>query len=114
MNLGIQGKVAVVAGSSQGLGRAIADALASEGVRLVINSRSVDKLDAVKAEIVKATGAEVEAVAVDLTPQGGAATLIQKAEDAFGQVDILITDHDAGGISTNDREWLARVDHLLS
>lgn len=91
MNLGIKGKVAVVAGSSQGLGKAIADALASEGVRLVINSRSPDKLDAVKAEIVEATGAEVEAVAVDLTPQEGAATLIQKAEEAFGQVDILVT-----------------------
>lgn len=91
MNLGIQGKVAVVAGSSQGLGRAIADALASEGVRLVINSRSADKLDAVKAEIAEATGAEVEAVAADLTPQEGAATLIRQAEDAFGQVDILIT-----------------------
>ncbi len=91
MNLGIEGKVAVVAGSSAGLGRAIADALAAEGVKLVINSRSADKLAAVKAEITEATGADVEAVAVDLTPADGAATLVEKAEAAFGQVDILVT-----------------------
>lgn len=91
MDLGLKGKVAVVAGSSQGLGRAIADALAAEGVDLVINSRSPDKLAAVKDEIVAATGANVEAVAVDLTPNEGAATLIAKAEAAFGRVDILVT-----------------------
>ena len=44
MDLGIRGRVAVVAGSSQGLGRAIADALAAEGADLVINSRSREKL----------------------------------------------------------------------
>lgn len=91
MNLGIEGRVAVVAGSSQGLGRAIADALAAEGVKLVINSRSPDKLEGVKAEIVAATGADVAAVAMDLTPSDGAETLIRKAEEAFGQVDILVT-----------------------
>jgi len=91
MDLGLEGKVAVVAGSSQGLGRAIADALAAEGVHLVVNSRSPDKLEAVKEEIVGATGARVETVAVDLTPSDGAATLVSRAEDAFGRVDILVT-----------------------
>lgn len=91
MNFGLKGKVAVVAGSSQGLGRAIADALAAEGVDLVINSRSQDKLDAVKAEIADATGARVEAVATDLTVPAGAARLISEAEAAFGRVDILVT-----------------------
>lgn len=91
MDLGLDGKTAVVAGSSQGLGRAIADALAAEGVNLVINSRSEEKLAAVKDEIEEATDARVEAVAVDLTPEDGGATLIAKAEDAFGQVDILVT-----------------------
>jgi 3-oxoacyl-[acyl-carrier protein] reductase len=67
MDLGLKGKVAVVAGSSQGLGRAIAHAIAAEGADLVINSRSADKLEAVKAEIAKATGAKVESVACDLT-----------------------------------------------
>lgn len=91
MDFGLKGRVAVVAGSSQGLGRAIADALAAEGVDLVINSRSQEKLDAVKAEIVAATGARVEAVACDLTRPEGAEKLISDARAAFGRVDILVT-----------------------
>lgn len=91
MDLGLKGKVAVVAGSSQGLGRAIADALAAEGVQLVINSRSPDKLTGVAGEIVDATGATVETVAVDLTPSDGGSTLIAEAEKTFGRVDILVT-----------------------
>jgi 3-oxoacyl-[acyl-carrier protein] reductase len=91
MDLGLKGKVAVVAGSSQGLGRAIADALAAEGVHLVINSRSSQKLTAVAEEIVEATGAMVEAVAVDLTSSDGGGTLIAEAAEAFGRVDILVT-----------------------
>lgn len=91
MNFGIRGKTAVVCGSSQGLGRAIADALAAEGANVVINSRSLDKLLAVKAEIVEATGANVEAVACDLTPADGPSDLVSAAERAFGQVDILVT-----------------------
>jgi 3-oxoacyl-[acyl-carrier protein] reductase len=91
MDLGIEGRVAVVAGSSQGLGRAIADALAAEGVRLVVNSRSADKLARVRDEIVDATGAEVIAVPCDLTDPDGADQLVSGAEEAFGQVDILVT-----------------------
>jgi 3-oxoacyl-[acyl-carrier protein] reductase len=91
MDLGLKGRVAVVAGSSQGLGRAIADALAAEGVHLVINSRSSEKLTNVAEEIVEATGAMVEAVALDLTPEDAGATLIAEAEEAFGHVDILVT-----------------------
>lgn len=91
MDLGLKGKVAVVAGSSQGLGRAIAEALAAEGADLVINSRSPEKLAAVRDEIAEATGANVEAVAADLTPPEGPTTLVSRAEEAFGQVDILVT-----------------------
>jgi len=91
MDLGLKGRVAVVAGSSQGLGRAIADALAAEGVDLVINSRSAEKLAAVKREIADATGARVEAVACDLTATDGGTELVAAAEEAFGRIDILVT-----------------------
>jgi len=91
MDLGLRGKVAVVAGSSQGLGRAIAEALAAEGADVVINSRSPDKLAAVETEIERDTGANVESVACDLTEPEGAARLIGAAEEAFGRVDILVT-----------------------
>ena len=91
MDLGIEGRVTVAAGSSQGLGRAIADALAAEGVHLVINSRSASKLEAVRDEIASAADGEVEAVACDLTLPEGPETLVRAAERRFGRIDILVT-----------------------
>jgi 3-oxoacyl-[acyl-carrier protein] reductase len=91
MDLGLKGRVAVVAGSSQGLGRAIADAIAAEGADLVINSRDAAKLARVKAEIGEATSSRVEAIACNLSEPTGAAILIDGAIDAFGKVDVLVT-----------------------
>jgi 3-oxoacyl-[acyl-carrier protein] reductase len=91
MDLGIQGKAALVCGSSQGLGRAIANALATEGVDLAINSRSDDKLARVQAEIVEATGARVVAIPADLTDPDGVNALVAQTEKAFGKIDVLVT-----------------------
>ena len=91
MDLGLKGKVAVVAGSSQGLGRAVADALAAEGVDLVINSRSPEKLLVARSQIISNTGARVEIVPCDLSAADGASDLISAAKSAFGRVDILVT-----------------------
>ncbi len=91
MDLGIRGRVAVVCGSSQGLGRAVAETLAEEGARVVVNSRSPEKLAATRKAIADATGAEVEAVAANLTDPEAVTALIEGAEKAFGQVDILVT-----------------------
>jgi 3-oxoacyl-[acyl-carrier protein] reductase len=91
MDLGIKGKTALVCGSSAGLGRAIADALAAEGVNLVINSRSPEKLATVRGEIAQASGVQVQAVPADLTDPDGVEELVSAAQDAFGTVDILVT-----------------------
>ena len=91
MDLGIRGKTALVCGSSAGLGRAIADALAAEGVNLVINSRSAEKLEVVKAEIVAATGVRVEAVEANLSDPAGVEAVVAAAQAAFGTIDILVT-----------------------
>ena len=91
MDLGLKGRVALVCGSSQGLGRAIADALAAEGVDLVINSRSAEKLEAVRSQIAEASGASVRAVAADLSDPDGVTDLVRAAEQAFGKIDILVT-----------------------
>jgi 3-oxoacyl-[acyl-carrier protein] reductase len=91
MDLGIRGRVAVVCGSSQGLGRAVAEILAAEGARVVINSRSEEKLARAREEIVGATGADVEAVAANLSDPDGPRTLVEEAIRRLGQVDILVT-----------------------
>jgi len=91
MDLGLKGRVALVCGSSQGLGRAIADALAAEGVDLVINSRSAEKLETVRAQIAEASGANVQAVSADLTDPDDVEHVVRSAEQAFGKIDILVT-----------------------
>ena len=62
MDLGLNGRVAIVGGGSKGLGRACADSLAQEGAKLSICSRNVEELEAAASEIRAATGVEVLAV----------------------------------------------------
>ncbi|MEX2529222.1 MAG: SDR family oxidoreductase [Gemmatimonadota bacterium] len=91
MELGIEGKVALVAGSSRGLGRAVAEELAEAGVRLVICARGEEALHDAAAEIRRTQGVEVEAVAVDLSSQEGVEQVVEAARRRFGVVEILFT-----------------------
>ena len=91
MDYGITGKRALVCAASKGLGRGCAEALAAEGVNLVINARGTEALEAAAAEIRAAHGVEVRTVAADITTQEGQAQVIEAAQD----VDILVTN--AGG-----------------
>jgi len=101
MDLGIEGKWALVCASSKGLGRGCAQALAAEGVNLVITARGAEALQATAAALRASNPAvEVRAVAGDITtPEGRAAALA-----ACPQVDILI--NNAGGPPPGDfRDW---------
>lgn len=91
MELGLTKKVAFVAASSQGLGKAVAAELAKEGVRLIINGRSKESLESAKLEIEKISGAEVLALAADLSNDNDRKQLIKDALQAYGHIDILIT-----------------------
>ena len=91
MELGIAGKRALVCASSKGLGRGCAQALAAEGVHLVLNARGRDALEQTAAEIRDAHGVEVVTVAADITTEAGRAQVLAAA----GDVDILVTN--AGG-----------------
>ncbi|MHC4924995.1 MAG: SDR family oxidoreductase [Planctomycetota bacterium] len=91
MDLGLEGKAALVCGSSMGLGRAIAEALAAEGADVGINSRSLEKLVAVRQEIADATGAQVTALPADLTDPDAVGALVEAAGAALGKIDILVT-----------------------
>ena len=91
MDLGLKGKVALVGGSSRGLGRAVARELAAEGCAVVLCSRDPDAIARAGAEIAQQTGAETIAVAANLSDAGGAAHVVSTAMSRFGQVDVLVT-----------------------
>jgi 3-oxoacyl-[acyl-carrier protein] reductase len=91
MDLGISGKRAAVAGASSGLGLASAKALAAEGVRVVIGSRSAERLEAAAASI----DGDVVAVVGDVSTPEGATAWADEAAAALGGVDILVPN--AGG-----------------
>jgi 3-oxoacyl-[acyl-carrier protein] reductase len=91
MDLGLKGKTALVCGSSQGIGRAVAEALAAEGAAVAVNSRSTDKVRAVAKEIAEATGAKVVSAAGDLTDPTAVESVVAEARAALGRIDILVT-----------------------
>ena len=91
MELGLKNKIALVAASSQGLGKAVAIELAKEGAKLIINGRNKDGLESAKLEIEKISGAEVLAFAADLSNDDERQQLIKEGLLAYGHIDILIT-----------------------
>lgn len=100
MDLGIKGRRAIVCASSKGLGRGCAMSLAREGCEVIVNSRNAAELEATAADIRKATGAKVTAVAADVTTEEGRKKLLAACPDP----DILVTN--AGGPPPGDfREW---------
>ncbi|HVQ37777.1 MAG TPA: SDR family oxidoreductase [Pyrinomonadaceae bacterium] len=113
MDLGLTGKVALVAASSRGLGRAVAEELAAEGASLVLCARNEEALAATREAIVKETGARVVIVTADVAVAGDAKRVVDAGIEAFGQIDILITN--AGGPpagtfeSITTEQWEAAV-----
>jgi 3-oxoacyl-[acyl-carrier protein] reductase len=95
MDLGLRGKVALVAAASRGLGRAIAFELAREGARVVMCARTRDALDAACREIHESTGADVHSVVADVSVREQIAMVASEAMATFGRVDVLVTN--AGG-----------------
>jgi 3-oxoacyl-[acyl-carrier protein] reductase len=110
MDLGIKGRWAIVCASSKGLGLGCAQALAAEGVNLVMNARSADVLATEAKNIRERFGVQVKEVAADVTTAQGRERLLAAAP----QVDILI--NNAGGPPPGDfrtftrENWLAAID----
>jgi 3-oxoacyl-[acyl-carrier protein] reductase len=119
MDLGLNGRVAVVAASSQGLGKAVALALAREGVRLALCARTESTLDAAAEEIRRQTGAEVLTRAADVTVPQDVKRFAAEAATQFGTIDICVAN--AGGppsklfAETTMEDWQAAANlNLMS
>jgi 3-oxoacyl-[acyl-carrier protein] reductase len=91
MDYGIRGRVALVGGASQGIGRASAEALAREGARVAICARREDVLLAAAEELRRATGGEILPIVADLGTAEGCGRALEAVRTAFGAVDILVT-----------------------
>src|SRR4051794_28786003 len=90
MDLGLNGKVALVTAASKGLGKAIALELAREGADVAIASRSESSLQLAAAEIADETGRAPLYVAADMTSAEDIDRLVQKVMDRYGRIDILV------------------------
>jgi len=85
----MQGKTAIVTGSSRGIGRAIAVAYARAGARVVVTSRKLDACEAVVREIA-AEGGEAIALACNISDKEQIHALVERTESAFGPADVLV------------------------
>lgn len=117
MDLELSGKAALVTGSSRGIGRAIAAALAREGVRVCLSARGAEALEQAAAEL-RASGAEVTTVVGDVATPEGAAAAVDAAVGAFGALDILVNNvGGSGGAGAFDvataAQWTAVLERNL-
>jgi 3-oxoacyl-[acyl-carrier protein] reductase len=116
MDLELTGKVAVVTGSSRGLGLASARALVAEGCRLTVCARGADALDRAAATLTAVPG-QVLAVRADVSTEAGAAEVIDRTVAHFGRLDIVVNNvGKAGGgdiVATSDAEWQSALDQTL-
>lgn len=103
MDLGLEGKVAIVTGASHGIGRAAAERLSEEGARVALVSRTQSTLDEVSKEISGRTGYEVIGVAADVADESAIERMVETVIATWGQVDILINNAGTSSAATFDR-----------
>lgn len=117
MDYEIDGNTALVTASSSGLGKASAKALAKEGVNVVINGRSEDRLEAAVEDVQAVAKGDAIAVQGDLTDPNDIKRLIDQSVEEFGGIDHLVTN--AGGppsgsfMEMNDEDWYEAYDLLV-
>jgi len=117
MELGLKGRVAIVTGSSRGIGKAIAHGLAKEDAKVVICARNEDELKETAEELKSSNENEVLSVRVDLRNKEDIKTLVKKTVKKFGGVDILVNNTGGPPLSlfteTSEEDWRDAADLLL-
>ena len=117
MDLGLHGKVAIVTGGSEGIGKAAAASMAAEGADVVIAARRADVLEAAAAEIRAGSQHRVVAIPTDVMDPDQVQALINRTMDEFGRIDILVNNAgtSAGGafLGVTDEAWQHDLDLKL-
>ena len=117
MDLGLKGRVAIVAAASKGLGRAVAEEFAKEGCHVAICARTPADAERTAREIEETFGANVLWRAMDVTREDAVRSFVAEVEKKFGRIDICVTN--AGGppskkfVDTTVEEWRTAVDLTL-
>jgi len=97
MDLGLKGKVALIAGGSQGLGRAVALEMAREGAKVAVCALDDPSLPESAQIIKKATGVDIYTIPADVSKEEEARTFVRKSIERYGTVDILVNNAGCGG-----------------
>jgi 3-oxoacyl-[acyl-carrier protein] reductase len=117
MDLGLQGRVAIVAAASKGLGRAVAEELSREGADVAICARTAADLEKAAERIRSASGRGVFWQALDVSDPAAVSRFVAAVEQRFGRIDICITN--TGGppsklfMATTQEDWRTWTDQLL-
>jgi 3-oxoacyl-[acyl-carrier protein] reductase len=114
MDLELKGRVALVSGASEGIGRAVAEAFAKEGAQVVLTSRRANRLDATVDRIAKAGGTAL-GIPADLTQAAEVEALFQQITEAVGRLDVLVNNvgavvEFAGFEQIAEKDWLESFD----
>ena len=119
MDLGLRDKVAIVTGSSRGLGLASASALAAEGCRVTLCARTEATLSEAVVHVARIAGASdrVLAVTADVSTPAGVQVVVDRTVGTFGGIDVLVNNvgvaRGGGLLETSDEEWQEAVDQTL-
>ena len=119
MDLQLNDRVALVTGSSRGIGLAISHALAAEGCRVTVCARSEARLKDAATQVAQTAGSadRVLSVTADVSTEAGAVEVVARTAETFGGIDVLVNNVSmAGGgdlLNTSDEEWQQAIDQAV-